>query len=95
MSVVAPAAYDKPTLYAARALFEGTASAEQQKQFMAWLVFNACHIGQVSYGPDMAFLEGQRSIGVQIARLREPEALALIEKVAARPKRKSRQEANI
>lgn len=93
MSVVAPAAYDKPTLYAARALFDGTASDSQQKQFMAWLVFNACHIGQVSYGPDMAFLEGQRSIGVQIARLREPEALALIEK-AARPKRKSRQEAN-
>lgn len=95
MSVVAPAAYDKEVLYAIRAMFDGTATPAQAKRGIEWLVFNACHIGQVSYGPDMAFLEGQRSIGVQIARLREPEALALIEKVAARPKRKTRQEANI
>ena len=93
MNVTAPAAYDKEVLYAFRALFEGKATEGQQKRAMGWLLMNCCHIGQLSYGPDSGFLEGQRSIGVQIARLREPEALALIER-AARPKRKTRQEAN-
>lgn len=93
MNVTAPAAYDKEVLYAFRALFDGKATDGQQKRAMGWLLMNACHIGQLSYGPDSGFLEGQRSIGVQIARLREPEALALIE-TAARPKRKTRQEAN-
>ena len=92
MNVTAPAAYDKEVLYAFRALFEGKATEGQQKRAMGWLLMNCCHIGQLSYGPDSGFLEGQRSIGVQLARLREPEALALIEK--ASPRRKSRQEAN-
>jgi len=91
-----PAAYDKPVLYAVRAWFEGEASKEQQLRAKDWLMFNLCHIGMPSYAEtdrDTAFLEGQRSVGLQLARLREPEALALIEK-AARPKRKPRQEAN-
>lgn len=92
MNVTAPAAYDKEVLYAARAFFDGVANESQQKRLAAWMLLNLCHIGQVSYGEHMAFLEGQRSIGVQLARLREPEALALIEK--ASPRRKSRQEAN-
>ncbi len=81
-SVVKPAAYDKEVLYAFRALFEGKANDGQQKRAMQWLMFNACHIGLVSFADserETAFLEGQRSIGVQLAKLREPEALALIE----------------
>ena len=77
-----PVAYDKSVLYAARALFEGKASEGQQQRFMAWLVKNACHIGEPSMHENdrvTAFLEGQRSVGLQIAKLREPEALARIE----------------
>jgi hypothetical protein len=76
-----PAAYDKDVLYAVRALFEGKASEGQQKRFMQWLMFNACHIGMSSFAAsdrDMVFSEGERWIGLQIARMREPEALALI-----------------
>lgn len=81
-SIVKPAAYDKEVLYAFRALFEGKANEGQQKRAVQWLLMNACHIGQVSFADterETAFLEGQRSIGVQIARFTEPEALALIE----------------
>lgn len=78
-----PVAYGEAELYAARALFDGVANEGQQKRFMEWLLFNVCHIGQ----PDMhendrihAYLSGQRSVGVQIARLRLPEALKMIER---------------
>lgn len=89
MNELKPAAYDEAVLYAARAMFEGVANEGQQKHFMQWLLFNACHIGQVSMNANdrvTAFLEGQRSVGVQIAKLREPEALELI-----KPKRGKRQ----
>ena len=77
-----PAAYDRQVLYAFRALFDGKANEGQQKRAMKWLLFNACHIGDSSMHEIdrvTAFREGQRSVGVQIARLREPEALELIE----------------
>lgn len=84
-----PAAYDESVLYAFRALFEGKANESQQKRAMEWLIFNACHIGQISFVPSQRmsdFLEGQRSVGVQIARMREPEALALIKGKSRRGK---------
>lgn len=76
-----PTAYDKDVLYAVRALFEGKASEGQQKHFMEWLILNACHIGISSFAAserDMIFNEGERWVGLQIARMREPAALALI-----------------
>lgn len=82
MNEFKPVAYDKEVLYAFRALFEGVANEGQQKRAMQWLLFNACHIGESSMRESdrvTAYLEGQRSVGVQIARLREPEALQLIE----------------
>ncbi|MDX0180854.1 hypothetical protein GOC16_08310 [Sinorhizobium meliloti] len=81
MNILKPAAYDKDVLYAFRALFDGKATEGQQKRAIEWLVLNACHIGLPSFAStdrETAFLEGQRSIGLQIAKLREPEALALI-----------------
>lgn len=77
-----PAAYDKEVLYAFRALFAGTANEGQQKHAMEWLLLNCCHIGSTSFEEsdrETAFREGERHIGLQIARLREPAALALIE----------------
>lgn len=91
MSGYKPAIYDESVVYAFRALFDGKANEGQQKRAMEWLVLNACHIGQVSFSSDQAataFMEGQRSIGVQVARMREPEALALIQ-----PKRRGKPEA--
>ncbi|MEN3145695.1 hypothetical protein ABCW43_00110 [Neorhizobium sp. IRAMC:178] len=78
---IKPAAYDKEVLYAFRALFDGKANDGQQKRAMEWLLLNLCHIGMASFSEtdrETAFLEGERSVGLQIARLREPEALALI-----------------
>lgn len=78
---IKPEAYDREVLYAFRALFDGKANDGQQKRAMEWLMMNLCHIGMSSFSEtdrETAFLEGQRSVGLQIARLREPEALALI-----------------
>ena len=77
-----PAAYDKEVLYAFRALFEGKANDGQQKRAIEWLLLNACHIGQPSFAAterETVFAEGERHIGLQIARMRDPEALKLIE----------------
>ncbi|NTF54414.1 hypothetical protein G6L12_05835 [Agrobacterium rhizogenes] len=79
---VKPAAYDKEVLYAFRALFEGNANDGQQKRALEWLLFNACHVGVLSFAStdrETFFHEGERHIGLQIARMREPEALKLIE----------------
>lgn len=79
---VKPAAYDKEVLYAFRALFDGKANEGQQKRALEWLLFNACHIGFPSFAAtdrETLFREGERHIGLQIARMREPEALQMIE----------------
>lgn len=77
-----PAVYDKEVLYAWRALFEGNANEGQQKRAMEWLLFNACHVGLLSFNGDRdetLIHEGERHVGLQIARMREPAALKLIE----------------
>ena len=74
--------YDEGVLYAFRALFDGKANEGQQKRAMEWLLLNACHIGTLSFEDterDTAFREGERWIGLQIAKMREPEALALVQ----------------
>lgn len=83
-----PAAYDESVIYATRALFEGIASESQQKRFMEWLLFNACHIGQVSFDAAndrvSVFREGERHVGLQVARMREETALRPIKKARER-----------
>jgi len=90
MTVALPAPYDNHVRAAFLALKNGTANEGQQKRALQWLIFNACHIGMVSYATnewDRGFLEGQRSIGVQIGRILEP----MTENPA--PKRKTKAEA--
>lgn len=87
-----PAAYDKQIVFAFRALFEGTANDAQQKRAMEWLLLNACHIGILSFSGterDTAFLEGERHVGLQIARFRDEEALRVIDR--ARPKSEAKE----
>lgn len=79
---IKPAAYDREVLYAFRALFEGVANDGQQKRAMEWLLLNACHLGVTSFAAterETSFMEGERHVGLQIARMRDPEALKLIE----------------
>ena len=89
-----PAAYDESVIYATRALFEGIASESQQKRFMEWLLFNACHIGQVSFDAAndrvSVFREGERHVGLQVARMREPEALTLVKRSKSKTVREAK-----
>lgn len=97
-----PAVYDRSVLMAVRALFDGAATEGQQKRAMEWIVMNACHIGQPSFAESdrlTSFNEGSRWIGLQIAKLREPEALKQLEAweaetVKTRALRTKRNEAN-
>jgi len=91
--VALPAAYDEEVLYAFRALFEGKANDGQQKRAMEWLCRNVCHVGVVSYGDtdrDTSFLEGQRSVAIQVLNLREAWALEMIKGFS----KQTKQEAN-
>lgn len=71
--------YDREVLMAVRALWAGTATEGQQKRAMEWIVLNLCHIGQMSFDIEnerlSAMREGERHIGVQLARMREPDGL--------------------
>ncbi len=80
------AACNLPTLYAVRALFEGTATADQQKMALEWIIFRACGTGEDPFtlgGEDgrrtTDFIAARQWAGRQIARLRSPEALAEIQ----------------
>lgn len=87
---VAP--YDRSVLVAIRALFDGTANEGQQIRAMEWIVLNLCHVGQISFSTDSdrlsAFRDGERHIGLQLARIREPEGLKQLEAWEAETKRK-------
>lgn len=90
MMPVAP--YDRSVLVAIRALFDGTANEGQQKRAMEWIILNLCHVGQISFSADndrlSAFRDGERHIGIQLARIREPEGLKQLEAWEAETKRK-------
>lgn len=95
--VTLPAAYDEEILMSVRALLDGKANEGQQKTAMNWIIFNVCHIGLLSFSEtdrETAFLDGQRSVGLQIVKLREPEALKRLKDIKAkRDLRSKRQEA--
>lgn len=86
------ALYDRSVLVAIRALFDGTANEGQQTRAMEWIILNLCHAGEVSF--DMAsdrvssFRDGERHVGIQLARIREPKGLKQLEAWEAETKRK-------
>jgi hypothetical protein len=86
------APYDRSVLYAVRALFDGTANEGQQTRAMEWIILNLCHVGQLSFNTDSdrlsAFRDGERHIGLQLARMREPEGLKQLEVWEASTERK-------
>jgi hypothetical protein len=83
MNVTTPVPYDEGIVYAFRALFEGKATEDQQKRAIEWLLLNCCHIGQSSFAPtdrETAFLEGERNVGLQVARMKDAAALEKVKK---------------
>lgn len=68
-----PAPFDKADLAAMKAIRDGTATAEQQKRALAWIVQYAARTYDQSYDPgserDTAFAEGCRHVGLQIVKL--------------------------
>lgn len=69
-----PAMFDEGILHAWLAVYAGTANDGQQKRFSDWLMRNLCHLPLLSFHENErieAFLEGQRSIGVQLGRMIE------------------------
>jgi len=68
-----PAEYDKPVVYALKALERGDATPEQGKLALHWIVQTLCKKDDLSYRPtsdrDTAFAEGKRFVGLQIVKL--------------------------
>jgi hypothetical protein len=84
--------YDRSVLMAVRALFDGKANEGQQKRAMEWICMNLCHIGMLSFEAESerasSFNEGMRFVGLQLAKMREPEALKLLEAWERTPEKK-------
>jgi hypothetical protein len=95
-----PADYVLADLYAIRACIAGTASAEQQKRAMDWIITKAANLYDMSYRDEAdggaraeAFHEGRRFVGNQIVKMTRPETLEALERVKGKPKPKPVNEA--
>lgn len=68
-----PAAYELPEHHAIKALHRGDATPEQQKKALEWIVQRAAMTHDQSFFPGdplvTAFIEGRRSVGLQILKL--------------------------
>lgn len=71
-----PSQYDKPDIFAIKAVADGTASEDQQKRAIAWLINKAAMTYDVSFRSDAdggdretAFAEGRRFVGLEIVKM--------------------------
>lgn len=70
-----PAPYEPADAAALQALAKGTATADQQKRALKWIVNTCCRTYDLSYRPgeegrrDTDFAEGRRAVGLQIVTL--------------------------
>lgn len=78
--------YDRATVYAVRALHQGTANESQQKLVFEWIVHELARISDVSFregGPEgdrmTAFAEGRRFVGLQMAKMLQPEVIKALD----------------
>lgn len=68
----APAPYEIPDVAAVQALEKGTATPEQQRRALAWMVNNACGTYDLEYRTDQrdhAFASGRRFVGLQVVKM--------------------------
>lgn len=71
-----PAPYQIADVYALKAVFAGTATEDQQKRAISWVMEAACGMRDMTFQHDArggdratAFAEGKRFVGLQIAKL--------------------------
>lgn len=68
----APIDWDLPDAAALQALSAGTATPEQQKRALNWIVYKACGTYDLDYRPDdreHAFTSGRRFVGLECVKL--------------------------
>ncbi len=70
-----PVAFDKASVHALRAMSHGTASEDQQKRALEFIVRELCETDGLSFRPDdmsgahaTAFAEGKRYVGLQVRK---------------------------
>lgn len=65
--------WDHPTVAAVQALIRGEATDQQQRDFMNWLINQACATYDISFqlegDRETAFAEGRRFVGSQVVKL--------------------------
>ena len=68
-----PSPYTDETVYAMKALTAGTATAEQQKHALDWIIKTLAGTYEMSFRPDSEretdFQEGKRFVGLQIVKM--------------------------
>lgn len=79
IDAIFPAPVDLADAYAIAALQSGTASDEQQKRALRWIIYAAARTYDVSYRPgserETCFAEGRRFVGLEIIRVLDPATI--------------------
>jgi hypothetical protein len=88
-----PPDYDKQDMFALKGLAAGTATADQQKHALDYIVRMLCGTYDLSYRPtserDTVFAEGRRFVGLQLVKLLNAPAGMLDKPGRAYARRKS------
>lgn len=65
-----PSSFEKPDVYALKALAAGVASEAQQKRALDWILTKACGVADTTHFPDSQrdtdFANGKRFVGLEI-----------------------------
>lgn len=81
-----PLASNIPAIISIRAVYQGTASPEQQKEALQYIIYTLCAFNQISYRPDSrdsAFAEGKRFVAHEIIMRINTDPLILKEETNA------------
>lgn len=82
--VPSPAWYTTQDAAAIKAVASGTASPEQQKTALEWVVLRASMYGEETFSPghtdSSAYFAGRRSVALQVMFLRDTPLAELIQK---------------
>lgn len=83
-----PAEWDSPDAASLQALVRGDATPEQQKRALNWIVNSAAGTYEHTFVPgshdQSTYLEGRRSVGLQIVKLLKVDLAALRQIAAAK-----------
>ena len=78
-----PVPYGPADAAAVRAVAAGTATEDQQRRAMDWIIYKACMLYDMSFFPessrDSDFAEGRRFVGNQIVKMTKINTAKLVE----------------